>query len=214
MAITYVDSAITTSTTPSLPAHQTGDLILIFTLRNNTVVNYFTTDYLSIGSGGSNQNSILASYRIAQSNSEPTPTVNASVHCAHVYRSTTGKIILPSCIGIGTPKTASTVITIANHFYESGGWAVVAAHTETDDSSIDTAPSGLTVRQSTIFNTTWEGATYDTNGDPGSEVSIVDHSIGGTAADNRTLLVSLIESQYSFTSGGGVPLIGSGGLVY
>lgn len=206
MAITRIGEATAAATSVSLPAHQAGDLILIFAVRDNSATSpTLPSGYTSIAANGSNSVAIRGGYKIAASSSETSGTWSGatSVH-AHVLR---GVDNTTPTGGSSTGTAASTSVAYNTFTMTNGGgtsWvAAVGANLDVTN-AIESAPTGMTNRTDQVVSTTSEAASHDTNGAVASwstqSVTIA------TSARWRTLVVEVLAAVTSISGTASVTL--------
>lgn len=165
MAITHIGSQGAAATTVTIPAHQIGDLILIFAYRDgsNTVPTVPTAGgtvptWTQIGSSGGNTNSSRLHYAVATATNTTSGTWTSATEliCA-VYRGTK----LPGASqGAGTTGTSISypAITALQRTNNTSWVAGFAGHRTA--TNVELNPSGMTNRTSSGT----EAANHDTNG--------------------------------------------------
>lgn len=164
MTVSYVGQGANAGTTVTIPAHQIGDLILIFAYRdgNNTAPSTpaaggTVPTWNLIGSSGGNTNS--SNFRWAEATATNTTSgtwTNATELVCLVYRSAT---IGASAGGSGNATTTVNYPALTLQRTDNTSWVVgVAGHRTAND--VEQAPSGMTNRASTGS----EAAGHDTNG--------------------------------------------------
>ncbi len=213
MAITYVNASSAAGTSLTLPTHQAGDLILASAFTTGGSTPTLPTGWSPIRTNSTSGRRSLVAWRIAQDASTAFGTwTNATVVATSVYRSDASKLILPSTVN-WLQAGAATVITYSAHAsgnrYDLDTWVVGFCGLSIDGAG-ETPPTGMTNRTHTF--STNEIAIHDTNGLStwGSTVTVAT-----TSANLFGLTLAIYESEIPIpSSGGGVPLIGPGGLVY
>ena len=195
-AITHVGSA-TGTTTATLPTHQTGDLLIGFAFREGDTTNP------SVPSGWTAVSNTLdgtlcsatVAYKYAASASETSGTwTNATSLICLVYRNvaTSGPLTL-SAVSSGTGTTI-TYPAISTWNSPSLAWTLGLAGHGATDTSIETAPSGMTNRASKE-DADCGVAAHDTNGLTGAW-SATDVAAGGTS-DNWLAVTLRIKAKIS-----------------
>lgn len=188
-SVTYIGSASGT-TSATLPAHQSGDLILGFSFRDgSTVAPTLPSGWTSIGSAGANSCHGRLAYKVATSSSETTGTwTGATTVVFLVYR---GDYDLTNIFALDTTSTASstTVTYPAANFWSDLAWTVAFAGHRSTDVSLETPPGTLTLRNSTV-DATDETAAFDSAAVSSSWTS-TDVSVGGTSSGWRTFVLRL-----------------------
>lgn len=188
-SITYIGAASGT-TSATLPAHQSGDLILGFSFRDgSTVAPTLPGDWTSIASVGANSCHGRLAYKVATSSSETTGTwTSATTVVFLVYR---GDYDLTNIVSLDTTSTSSgtTVTYPAANFWDNLAWTVAFAGHRSTDTSLETPPGTLTLRNSTV-DATDETAAFDSAGVSGSWTS-TNVAVGGTSSGWRTFVLRL-----------------------
>lgn len=177
--------AATGTNSATIPSHQAGDAILAFTMRDGSLVAPTIPsqgwDTLLAPAAGSTLTMRLTG-KIADSSSEVTGTfTNATSLVLHVYRPKSGYTL--SFGAAASATAASTTITIPALSLENPdgtSWSVAFAGHRSTNTSLETAPTGLTAR-SNVQDATDEAAGYDTNGGV-SSWSQVTRNVGGTSS--------------------------------
>jgi surface protein len=188
-SITYVGAA-SGITSATLPAHQAGDLILAFAFREgSTSATTIPTGWVSLASVGANTTHGRLAYRVAESSSETTGTwTNATTVVFLVYR---GDYDLTNIQAMDTTATGSstTVNYPAANFWNDLAWTVAFAGHRSVNTSLETPPSGLTLRDNTV-DATDETAAFDSTALSGVWPS-TNVSVGGTSSGWRTFVLRL-----------------------
>ena len=188
-SITYVGAASGTDSA-TLPAHQAGDLILGFAFRDgSTTATTLPTGWVSLSSVGANFTHGRLAYKVAQSSSETTGTwTNATTVVFLVYR---GDYDLTNIQAMDTTATgASTTVNYpAANFWDNLAWTVAFAGHRSTNTSLETPPSGLTLRNNTV-DATDETAAFDSTALSGVWPS-TNVSVGGTSSGWRTFVLRL-----------------------
>jgi surface protein len=188
-SITYVGAA-SGADSATLPAHQAGDLILAFAFRDgSTAATTLPTGWTSLASAGSNATHGRLAYKVAESSSETTGTwINATTVVFLVYR---GDYDLTNIQAMDTTTTGigTTVTYPAANFWDDLAWTVAFAGHRSTDTSLETPPSGLTLRDNTL-DATDETAAFDSTALSGGWPS-TNVSIGGTSSGWRTFVLRL-----------------------
>lgn len=164
MTVSYVGARGAAATTVTIPAHQIGDLILIFAYRDgsNTVPTVPTAGgtvptWIQIGSSGGNTNSSRFHYATATATTTTSGTwTNATELICLVYRNATRGA---SAGGSGAATTTVNYPALTLQRTDNSSWVVgVAGHRTA--TNVDLAPTGMTNR---AFAGT-EAAGHDSNG--------------------------------------------------
>lgn len=199
MPISFVGSSAGTNTaTP--PTHRVGDLMIVFAFRDGSTTNptkgtgsptTFTT--ITTTTDGT-LCSVSAGWKICASTSETTGTwTNASRLICVVYRGT-----LNSGTPIGTFQPAAGTTdpvnyaarTLTNSNVIGSSWfCAFAAHRSTD-TSLETPPAGMTLRQNNV-DATAEASAFDTNGPATGDWPSTNVTAGGTASGWQTMVIEI-----------------------
>lgn len=180
-AITFMGSA-SGSTSATLPAHQSGDLILVF--FQNQIANAPSppAGYTSISSLVGASNAIVTAYKVATSSSETTGTwrnLSTPQLLVHIYRGTH----LTTPIGGNSTFSANSGTSINYNgitlVEANKSWVVGFAGANNASSAIETPPSGMINRSD--YTVTSEIAGHDTNGAVAA-FSTQSVTVGGTAS--------------------------------
>lgn len=164
MTVSYVGAQGAAATTVTIPAHQVGDLILIFAYRDgsNTVPTAPTAGgtvptWTQIGSSGGNTNSSRFHYAVATATNTTSGTwTSATELICLVYR---GASIGASAGGSGNATTSIAYPALTLQRTDNTSWVVgVAGHRSA--TNVEVAPTGMTNRASSGT----EAAGHDSNG--------------------------------------------------
>lgn len=164
MTVSYVGAQGAAATTVTIPAHQVGDLILIFAYRDgsNTVPTAPTAGgtvptWTQIGSSGGNTNSSRFHYATATATNTTSGTwTSATELICLVYR---GATVGASAGGSGSNTTTVNYPALTLQRTDNSSWVVgVAGHRTA--TNVDVAPGAMVNR---AFAGT-EAAGHDTNG--------------------------------------------------
>lgn len=162
MAISYISSADVQASTLTMPAHQIGDMLIMFAYRENNTPPTTPAGWTILDSPtGANTNSAAVAYKIAGSASETSGTwTNASMLVCAVYRGVSH--IGAHAVNNGASATVSyPALTL--DITDGTSWVVGFAGHRSVNGSVATAPTGMTNRNS-LEGTTSDGAVHDTNG--------------------------------------------------
>lgn len=170
MAISFVGAAsVRTATSITIPAHQVGDLILIFAYRDGSntappvpAASGTVPTWTQIGtSSGANTNSSRLHYAVATATNTTSGTwTNATGLVVQVYRGAG----LPGANGITSSSSSNTITYPALTLQKTDGssWVAAFAGHRAINSGTIPAPAGMTNR--TVNTGTVEVAGHDTNG--------------------------------------------------
>ena len=169
MTVSFVGSASAEATSVTLPAHQAGDLIIIYGRGLSAAPTPPTvpSGWLQIQRFSQSTNNVSVCWKIASSSAETSGTwINAQQIMALVYRHST------NLIGLGFPSNAAgtntTTITYpALVAYPDSGWVLGLGSAKNDsnlDTNFDLPPTGMVNRHAS-FGTThaYEIVAHDTN---------------------------------------------------
>lgn len=190
--ITFVGATSASGATVAIPAHQAGDLLILFAYRDGTVCACSTAPSLpagwtniSSGGGGTspNFNSSRLAYLVDGSGSTSSVTsTNATEIIVHVYHGQNSSTpIGDSSNGAGTSTTV-TYPALTMYRANSTSWVAGFAGNNSIDTTIDTSvPSGMTRRTFFTGDEVAEGAGHDTSGGV-SSWSATAVAVGGTTS--------------------------------
>jgi hypothetical protein len=211
MAIQYVSSASVEGTSISMPSHQAGDLILVFSYNSGgTVAHTRPAENSLIGIQGlassANANRMQGWFSRAASASESIGTFTNITHLAVVvYRSTTGNVIIPTQFTAGGAATAGAGNPITypavNPASLSEIWMVACVGHRSNDTDIDVAPVGMTARTNAAGASAGEIAVHDSNGVDVAWPSTDYTLTAGTASAYRNVVMSITELPYAASGG-------------
>lgn len=199
MTISLVGVA-TGTTTCTVPAHNVGDIIVIFAFRTASgTAPSLGSGYQSIltkaqGTTGSAR----VGFKIATSTSDASGTwTNASALVCHVYRSS--NYATGSSLYVGGSASAGSTTSTVNFpaltltHTDGTSWALGFAGCSNTSESVATAPSGMT-NQSHETAAASQAAGFDTNGTV-SSWSSTNVTETGTAGTTVSCTVEIIENQ-------------------
>jgi hypothetical protein len=220
MTISYVGAASASAESLTLPSHQDGDLLLLWVYRNNsvtspTIVNNWLVELE--GSGGTNRLALF--WRIANSSAVVSGTWTSATQIAcTVYRPASGYTLAvtqsvtagATSVGIGGNIVYSA---LAPNSTPADSWFVAAAGHRSNNTDIETAPSGMTVRTSTAGGAAGELAAFDTAGSL-SSWQLTNYTLtAGTSSGYRSIVAQIASMSVASVSAGGGSLINSQQLV-
>lgn len=190
MAISLVGTATGTNTATA-PAHQAGDLFLVFTFRDGsttppTLASGFTTS----SNGGGNTCSHRVGWKIASSSSETVGTwSNATSLILIVLRGADQA----SPIGANNLSTgASTTITypsLTMQVADGSSWVFAFGGHRSANVAIDTVPSGMTLTAS-VSDATDEAAAFRLEG--ATSFTSRTSAVGGTSSGWRSSSIEVL----------------------
>lgn len=182
----------------TLPAHQAGDVIIAFAFRDgSTTQPTLPTGWTSIGTRSGTSCCGRAAWKRCAGSSETSGTwTNASSVIFVIFR---------GALASGTPVggQASQAGTTASVTYpavtmtaaDGTSWVIGTAGHRSVDTSLETAPTGMT-NEITYLDATCEAAGHDTEGGV-SSWSAQSVSVGGTASGWVTFSIELMADQSS-----------------
>jgi hypothetical protein len=216
MAISRIGSASAEATTITIPSgHRVGDLMVIFAFRDGSTTNP------TIPAGWTNITnttdgtlcSVSMGYKRCTSTSETSGTwTNATALVCMVY---SGAISSSNPFGSVAASSGSTnTVNYAARALASSGvtgssWFLAFAGHTSVDTTVETAPSGMTMQTNTA-GATAEVAGFDTNGLATGNWPSTNVSISGTASNWQTVVIELkaqptaFENYKSFKGGNGL----------
>lgn len=205
-SVSYVASA-TGVTSLTMPAHQVGDLLMMFAYRenSNTAATVPTGWRVWGTAAGASTNSSVGAYKIAKTTSETSGTwTNATGVEVHVYRGHGGFGAVADTGGASTTVTyAALTMQVADGSSRVAGFS---GH-RSIDTNLQNPPSGMTNR-ATYVDTVNEIAGHDTAGGVASW-SNTNVSVGGTSSGWRAKTVEIKSAVQGFGAGGGASSAGN-----
>jgi hypothetical protein len=216
MAIAWINSASAEATTITIPSgYRVGDLMVIFAFRDGSTTNpSIPTGWTTItNTTDGTLCSLSIGYKRCTSTSETSGTwTNATALVCSIY---SGAITSASPFGaVAAGSGATNTVNYAARALASSGvtgssWFLgFAGHTSVD-TTIETAPSGMTMRTNTA-GATAEVAGFDTNGLATGNWPSTNVSVSGTASNWQTVVIELkaqpntLENYKSFKGGNGL----------
>lgn len=199
MPISFVGSAAGTNTaTP--PTHKIGDLMIVFAFRDGSITNPTigtgspTTFTTITNTTDGTSCSVSAGWKRCASTSETVGTwTNSSRLICVVYR---GQLDSGTPIGTfaATSGTTSTVTytsrTLANSNVIGSSWFCAFAGISTVDTSLETPPTGMTLRQNNV-DATAEASAFDTNGPATADWPSTNVAAGGTNGNWVSMVIEI-----------------------
>lgn len=183
----FIHAAVGT-TTPVIPAHQAGDLLVCFMFRDGSATApAIPAGWTNVRTGSTTS----ASYRLvskrATSSSESGGTPSTATSCiTSVYRPNTDEgypyllTVGSSAQSVGTTNTSFNypALSVSERLGYEKPWIGAAAGHRSVNTSLETPPSGMVIR-SNALDATDEAVMFDTNGSSSSRSSSP-VTIGGT----------------------------------
>lgn len=169
MTVSFVGAASAEATSLTLPAHQAGDLIVMYGRGPAGLPTPPTlpSGWVQIQRFSASSNNVAVCWRIASSSAETSGTwTNAEQLMALVYRHTTNYLGLGlSAVTNGTITTSITYPALTA--YPTSGWVLGLGSAKNDsnlNTNFDLPPSGMTNRHSAFGSTyAFEVVAHDTN---------------------------------------------------
>lgn len=208
MTISRVGFASAQATTITIPAHQVGDLIIIWAFRDGSVTN--PTIGLSGGTTITNASdgtscSISAAWKRALSTGETSGTwTNATGLVCAVYRGVaTNKTPLGSHQSTSGTTNTVTYASIIN--CKTSSWIVGFAAHRSINTTIESPPSGFSMQTNTV-GALAEFVGFDTNGPRGGTGSYPTTTVAitGTASGWMSTLIEIYNEDNKFNNYMGV----------
>lgn len=220
MSITRVGTGTASATTVTIPAHQAGDLIVIFAMHGGaTTIPTLPAGYLT-PNGGTKTNSTATAlgcrigYKFATGTSDTSGTwTNASELICHVYRASAGNVLRLGQIATSSSTTATVTYPALSPMGDSGGnsWVLgfIAASNLTQ--AVTTAPTGMT-NESSVTGASYQAAGFDTTAGVSSWTSQTANVTGTGSTVSMTWEITLCSETnnlssyvYQHIKGGGNP---------
>lgn len=220
MAITRVGIETASATTVTVPAHEVGDLILIWALRGgSTTAPTLPAGYSPIqteSESTATSCSARLGYKIATSTSDASGTwTNASELLCHVYRASSGYALRIGQSAVSKSTTAEVTypaLTLADSF-SGNSWIVGFVGAGNKTQAISSAPSGM-MNESSVTGATYSAAGQDTNEGVSSWPSTNADVTGTGSTVSATVEIVLAPQDNPFSSniyqhvgGGGNPYV-------
>jgi len=196
MAISRVGAATAEATTITIPAgHQSGDLMIMFAYRDGsntppTKVSDWQEVYKATGA---NTNSHVLAVKWATSSSETSGTWTSATNLAVIVLRGAGGV---ATFSTGTASSTSIAYNALNALWNNDGnsWVVGFAGHRSTNTSITTAPTGMT-NQAGANGATAGIAVHDTNGGV-SSWSTQTVAVGGTSSGWRSAVLEVFPANY------------------
>lgn len=180
------------TTTPVLPSHQAGDLLVCFLFRDgSTTAPALPTGWTSVRTGTGTTCSYRIAYKVATSSSEsPGAATTATSSITSVYRPISG-----FNLSVGASQTgggSGTTLTYgALTLQDTSGRSLVGAFAghRSVNTSLETPPTGMVLRHS-VVDATDEAAAFDTGAGVTAWTSKT-VSVGGTSSGWATVVYEI-----------------------
>jgi hypothetical protein len=196
MAISFVGSAAGTTTFTS-PTHKIGDLFIAFAFRDGSTTNptIGTAGWTSItNTTDGTLCSVSAAWKRATTTSEASGTwTNASRIVCVVYR---GQLSSGTPIGTFAPGAGTTdpvnyaARALTNSNVIGSSWFVAFAAHRSVDTSLETPPTNMFLRQNNV-DATAECSAFDTNGPATANWPSTNVTVNGTASGWQTMVIEI-----------------------
>jgi hypothetical protein len=194
MSISRIGTGTASATTVTVPAHQAGDLIIIFAFRaGSTTAPSLPSGFISILTKSGTTCSARIGYKWASSTSDTSGTwTNASIIDCHVYRASSGNVM-----GVGKSASASSttltvnfpVLTPLADNFSGNSWVAGFVGVNNATQVCTVAPSGMTNESTLVGADSIAG--FDTNGGVTTWAS-TNATDTGTAGDSVSCAVELM----------------------
>lgn len=208
MSITYVGAAQAAASSLTLPSHQAGDLLLLHVGREGSATAPTPVNDWVLISSTSTTNIIVQLWaKVANSASEVSGTwTNASFMGCIALRSSSSLVVRPGQALATGSTVGSGGATAWNSILESPStgdrWVILTIQHRSNDTDIETPPSGFTNRCGIAGGAAGEFAMHDSNGDSAATTA-TRNLTAGTSAAQRNIICEVIETQQPLSSGGG-----------
>lgn len=202
--VTYIANAEAVGATITIPAHQIGDLIVIFAFANTATVPTLGAQFTNVTgcntSGGTTGSRI--GYMVADTASEVSGTwTNATSLMVHVYRSSSGLASAPGACAVSNASASTSLtypaLTLSKTDHSS--WVARAAISSAG-TNIQNAPTGYTLRANNTAVP--ETASFDSNGRILATSVAVSAALTVTSANWRSVTLEIVGiglAPYSYT---------------
>ena len=222
MTVSFVGSASAEATSLTLPAHQAGDLIVLFVLRNGSITPITPpAGWLVAGTAAFAVSAGLQTvFKIAASSAETSGTwASASLMGCVVYRHTTSYLILSAPSGSRSAAGGSTTVnfgqkagytaatvpgSVSDRMFQPTGWVGAVAATTSGTVTTGGAPTGMTSRLSATGASANGIYSFDSN------AAIASFNITTTTAASAIVTVThtfeIIDSGILKASSGGIQI--------
>lgn len=213
MTIQFVGAASANATSVAIPAHQSGDLLVIAAYCNASATTpTIPNNWIGAISGGGSSNYLGVFWLEATSAAMTSGAWTGVDHLiCSVYRPSTGRRLAVSrATGMATGTGGIGAAIAYNSLLDIGvpadAWMVGVAGHRSNDTDIEVAPSGFTNRSFTAGGSAGELALHDSNASAASNSSVNYVLTAGTSSNYRSCVLQI--SEYEAASGGsGGPLV-------
>jgi len=196
MALSFIGATSSVTETTSIPVgHVAGDLMLVFAFRVGVkTAPTLPSGWTSVGVNTGFASASVVAYKIATSATEVSGTwTNASGIVCHVYRGQkTGATPVINSSGAAATSTTVNYSGIVTMAEPGTSWVVRFAGHASNNTALETAPSGHTLRTNTAGASSVEVSGFDTNGSVATS-SYASLGVSGTSADWITKTIEILE---------------------
>lgn len=197
MALSFIGSANGT-TSVTMPTHRVGDILIGFAFRDGSTTNpTIPTGWTNVTNTTDGTScSLSIGYKIAASSSETSGTWTSAsrmiVLCYRGQKQDTSATPLGTIAATaGTTNTLTyTSRTLAASNVTGSSWFIAFAGHRSVDQALETPPTGMTLRDSSV-DATCEVAAFDTNGPATADWPSTNVALAGTASGWQTVVVEL-----------------------
>ena len=210
MTITFVAATAAEATSLTMPSHALGDRLFLHVGREGSATAPTppaSSDWILVSFTSGNNIFISLWTKLAQSSSETSGTwTNATFIGCCVYRSS--MFVMPG-FALGSGGTAgSGDNTVWNTNFRASPmigdrWGIATIQHRSNDTDIETAPSGYTFRCGVAGVSAGEFAMFDTDGVTAATSGPSRTLTAGTSAQYRAIIGEVLETQYTIGGGGG-----------
>lgn len=197
MQIQRVGFSSAEAATIAIPAHQAGDLIIMFAFRDGNVTNpTIPAGWQTLtNTADGTLTSVSAGWKIAQSNGETSGTwTNTTGLVVAVYRNTATNKTPVGTPQFGTGTTNTLSYTGLDPMKAPGtSWVVAFIGHRSIDVTVETPPAGLSNRTDTV-GALAEHAGHDSNG-PAASWPTTTVAATGTASGWQTMTIEVFAEQ-------------------
>ena len=204
MAISYVGASAGAAATAVVPEHAAGDVIFIWVWRAASLMNpSIPSGYTQISNTADGiANCLSFGYRVATGTSDGSNTwTNATGMGVAVFRglNTAGRITGDCVVTAGNASSTNLLYNALTLVDSVNSWVVAFGAHRSKDTSVETAPTGMTARASTL--TRGEVAVHDTNG-IATSWSQQTVAAGGTPNNWMTVTLELLAQGTNYAYSG------------
>lgn len=192
MAVSYVGGSVGTD---ALPAHQVGDLILVFGFRDGSTTAPGTlSGYTGVHASGANTCSMRLQWKIATSTSESSPAMsNASCHVRMVFRGTHPSTPIGNFLQRGGSNTTVVYDAVTCSGDGRGAFVGFCGH-RSINTALETPPTGM-VAGPNHLNATAEAVGHYQLWNRDVDWPETSVAVGGTSSGFRGIVVELMPAD-------------------